>query len=206
MTAPAWYPDPHNPAAYRYFDGNNWTEHTQGAASAPAVVHAGASFHSTANPAGGQTTSLTVVNVGQRKSVGLALVLSFLFGPFGTFYGSVIGGVVLLATSVLIGWLLIPVPFIWIGSMIWAAVGADSHNKRLGASTMTTTQMAPVARPANANTAPPPPHELAAPSSADQPFGSGSQAAPPRLYEGEVVDAEIVSPQESRRSQPNMDW
>ncbi|MBK6310679.1 MAG: hypothetical protein IPF42_08825 [Candidatus Microthrix sp.] len=47
-----------------------------------------------------------------------------MFGPFGTFYGSVVGGVVLLASSVLIGWLLIPIPFIWIGSIIW---GASAH-------------------------------------------------------------------------------
>lgn len=201
MTAPAWYPDPHNPSALRYFDGNNWTEHVQ---AAPAPVQLGASFQSAANPAGGHTTSVTMVNVGQRKSVGLALVLSFLFGPFGTLYGSIVGGVVLLASSVLIGWLLIPLPFIWLGSMIWAALGADAHNKRLGVSTMMTSQAAPT----SAYMAPAPPAELSAQTSDASPYGSsdnGYRAPAPQILEGDVVDAEIVAPQESKRSQ-RMEW
>lgn len=205
MTAPAWYPDPHNPTGLRYYDGNNWTEHVQVAA---APVLAGASFHSTANTAGGQTTSITMVNVGQRKSVGLALVLAFLFGPFGTLYGSIVGGLVLIAASFLIGWLLIPLPFIWLGSMVWAALGADAHNKRLGVSTMTTSQMASAAEPTNAYMAPAPPAELSAPSTGAAPYGSSDneyRAPAPRIHEGEVVDAEIVAPQESKRSQ-QMDW
>ncbi len=80
-------------------------------------------------------------------------------------------------------------------------------HKRLGASTMMTSQMVAAAAPAPAYVAPAP-HELSAPSSADQPHGStgaGSQAAPPRRYEAKVVDAEILSPQEGKPSPPKMD-
>jgi len=209
MTAPAWYPDPYNPSAYRYFDGVRLTEHVSAAAPAAMPIQPVATFQTAANPTGGHTTSVTMVNVGQPKSMGLALVLSFLFGPFGTLYGSVVGGVVLLAASVLIGWLLIPLPFIWIGSMIWAAAGVDAHNKRFGGSTMVTSQQPPTAAPTSATMAPAPPLELSGPSVDPGPYGSSSTAphsAGPRFDDSEVVDAEIVTSQESMRSQPKMDW
>jgi hypothetical protein len=66
------------------------------------------------------------------KSVGAALLLTFLFGPFGLFYASVLGGVVMLALAIVIGvaTLGLGLPLVWFGSMIWGAVAASSKHSR----------------------------------------------------------------------------
>ena len=65
------------------------------------------------------------------KSVGLALVLTFLFGPLGLFYASVWGAValiVLAAAGVVptFGFVLI---FVWPASIAWAAIAAGSRHR-----------------------------------------------------------------------------
>jgi len=65
------------------------------------------------------------------KSVGVALVLTFLFGPLGLLYASVGGGValiVLAAAGVVptLGFVLI---FVWPASMMWAAIAASNKHK-----------------------------------------------------------------------------
>jgi hypothetical protein len=73
---------------------------------------------------------------GPRKSVGVALLLAFLFGPLGLFYASVTGGIVMLIVSVVLALMtygisiLLTLPI----CMIWAAVAANNHNARLVAS------------------------------------------------------------------------
>ncbi len=73
----------------------------------------------------------TVV-VAQQKSVGLAVFLSFLFGPLGMLYSTALGGtlifflnVFLLFTTFGTGWMLT-----WVVGMVWAAMAAQSHNSR----------------------------------------------------------------------------
>lgn len=89
-----------------------------------------------------------------QKSVGVAFLLTFLFGPFGMFYSTVTGALVLLVISVvlslvaglLIGlislatfglgaFLMILAPLaglpIWITSMIWGCLAASHHNDRV---------------------------------------------------------------------------
>lgn len=66
------------------------------------------------------------------KSVTLALVLSFVFGPFGLFYASPWGAVLLLVVAAAgvvptMGFVLI---FVWAASIAWAAVAAG-HAHRL---------------------------------------------------------------------------
>ena len=46
--------------------------------------------------------SQTIV-IGSRKSMGIALILSILFGPLGLLYASVLGGLVLLVFTLIIG-------------------------------------------------------------------------------------------------------
>jgi hypothetical protein len=66
----------------------------------------------------------------QPKSVALALVLTFFFGPLGLFYSSVTGGIVMLIASVVIGattlgfglWLT------WPACMVWGAIAASNAN------------------------------------------------------------------------------
>lgn len=67
------------------------------------------------------------------KSVGLAFILSALFGPIGMFYSTVIGGIVMLIVDLVVGFLtfglglIITVPI----GVIWATMAAYSYNKKL---------------------------------------------------------------------------
>lgn len=210
MAEAQWYPDPQNPAQFRYFDGIQWTQHVSPAGSPYQV----------AQPqmmAGGQTTSVTVMQVGTQKSVGLAIFLAVMFGPLGTFYGSVAGGAVLLVSSVVIGWLLIPLPFIYVGSIIWAAVGASQHNARLGVSSMSVSSQSPaMVTPGPVMGAPPTaapaPLALALPTT-DLPGtsqGPTTQSATPTddspwapHHQEQIVDAEIIELESSSDSAPS---
>ena len=65
------------------------------------------------------------------KSVVLALVLTFFFGPLGLFYASATGAVTLIVLAAVgvvptLGYVLI---FVWPASMVWAAIAANNrHN------------------------------------------------------------------------------
>jgi len=76
----------------------------------------------------------TIVIAGlNRKSTGVAFLLSFFFGPLGLFYASVTGGLVMLLLSVVIGifTLGIGLVFTWIGCIIWAMVAVNKYNENL---------------------------------------------------------------------------
>jgi hypothetical protein len=81
----------------------------------------------TSNPASQQT----VILMTKQKSVGLAFLLSFLFGPLGLLYASVSGGIIMMILGVIIGifTLGIGLIFVWIASIIWAVVAANNANK-----------------------------------------------------------------------------
>ena len=74
-----------------------------------------------------------VLLMNNQKSTGVALLLTFLFGPLGLFYATVVGGVVML----LLGGMIIVFTagfgaiLIWPVCMIWAAVAVSGHNRRL---------------------------------------------------------------------------
>ena len=196
MADASWYPDPQNPAQLRYFDGLQWTSHVS--ASAPPI-----------QPVAQHTTNVTMMQVGSagpQKSVGLAVFLAFMFGPFGTLYGSVVGGVVLLASSVLIGWLLIPIPFIWIGSILWGALGASQYNSRFGGAAMSVTSQSPgvmAPAPIVPTAIPAPPQALAPPLQQTQAYGQtaayqpaatpGSSPWAPHSGGEDVVEAEVLA-------------
>lgn len=74
-----------------------------------------------------------------QKTVAMSLLLTFLFGPFGLFYASVVGGFVMLGLWVLSiilavitsfflfgATLFVTVPLLWIGQMVWAAVAVQN--------------------------------------------------------------------------------
>ena len=73
----------------------------------------------------------TIIVVQNSKSVGLAFVLAFLFGPLGLFYASVTGGIVMLILGVILGIVTLGfgLIFIWIGCVIWAVVAVNKANK-----------------------------------------------------------------------------
>lgn len=67
------------------------------------------------------------------KSTGVAFVLTFFFGPFGLFYSSVTGGLIMTLLGIPFSILTFGVGyfFVWVGSIIWGCVAADSHNKKM---------------------------------------------------------------------------
>jgi len=85
------------------------------------------------------------------KSVGIAILLTFLFGPIGLFYASVSGGLIMTFTpislfllvlvgliqenSLLLGWsvvlLIIFAVTFWLINIIWATVSVMSYNKEI---------------------------------------------------------------------------
>ena len=73
-----------------------------------------------------------IVIVSKQKSVGVALLLAFFFGPLGLLYASVIGGVIMLILSVVIGLLTLGfgLIFTWIACIIWAGVAVNQTNKK----------------------------------------------------------------------------
>ena len=71
------------------------------------------------------------------KSMGAALLLAFFLGPFGLFYVSPVGALVILGAFVVlviisVG-LLLPLAWAggWAASLITAAIATDNHNKRV---------------------------------------------------------------------------
>ncbi len=80
----------------------------------------------------------------QPKSMAIALILTFLFGPLGLFYASITGGVVMLIITFVIAiptfgfGLLFTVP----ACMIWAAVATNNYNAALAAAPQHFTQNA----------------------------------------------------------------
>ena len=74
-----------------------------------------------------------VIIVKPLKSVGVAIALSFVFGPLGMLYSTIIGAVVMFFVNVFALLLTAGLGFIltWPAGMVWAAMAASNHNKNL---------------------------------------------------------------------------
>lgn len=107
-------------------------------------------------PPGGPGAGTMPVYLAPEKSVGVAFVLTFFFGPFGMFYSTVAGALIMLAiglgvsllAGVVVGLItlmtlgigallvglapLVGLP-IWITSIIWGCLAASRHNERVRA-------------------------------------------------------------------------
>ncbi len=129
--APGWYPDPNGLPAQRLWDGTAWTEHSAPFAAAfpppPPGRYTGYGYSA---PYG--TTNIVVT--APQKSVGVAFVLTWFFGPLGMLYSTVSGALIMLGVSV-IGTIFIGIvtfglglivlwPLIWVASIIWGCVAA----------------------------------------------------------------------------------
>jgi hypothetical protein len=84
-------------------------------------------MENTSQPGSGIKQTIIIKN----KSVGVALLLTFLFGPLGMFYSTVTGAIVMLIVTVIavIFTLGIGCIITWPICMIWAAIAASNHNK-----------------------------------------------------------------------------
>lgn len=72
-----------------------------------------------------------VVVIGGQKSMTVAVLLTFFFGPLGLMYASVAGGLILMLVGLigLIIWPLLLIP--WLGSIVWAIIAVSNHNSKL---------------------------------------------------------------------------
>ena len=80
-----------------------------------------------------QNVQKIIVVQGAGKSMAVAIILAILFGPLGMLYATVMGGVVMLVISLLaaIFTLGFGLFITWLICVIWAAVAANSHNKKM---------------------------------------------------------------------------
>lgn len=67
------------------------------------------------------------------KSLGLAIALSFLFGPLGLLYASVAGAVVMFFVNLVALFLTLGFGLIltWPACVIWAVIATNNYNQRL---------------------------------------------------------------------------
>lgn len=77
-------------------------------------------------------TQTMAVNVRSSKSVGVAVLLAFFFGPLGMLYSTVTGAVVMFFVNLIVG---IPtygfgLLLTWPVCVIWAAIAANNHNQQ----------------------------------------------------------------------------
>jgi uncharacterized RDD family membrane protein YckC len=77
--------------------------------------------------------SVTNVIVTSSKSVGLALVLTFFFGPLGMLYSTVAGALIMLVVTFVSALFTFGLAFVitWPICMIWGGLAAASHNTAL---------------------------------------------------------------------------
>ena len=127
---PGWYPDPAGAPQPRWWDGSAWTHyaappppHYQGY---PAPAYAAAPYGAT-----------TIVTMAPPKSVGVAFLLTFFFGPLGMLYSTVSGALIMIAVGLLGGFIVGVMTFglawffwgpaVWLTSIIWGCVAADNQ-------------------------------------------------------------------------------
>ncbi len=67
-----------------------------------------------------------------QKSVMLALILTLFFGPFGMMYSTILGGLVMLVFTSLVGVFTggVGLFFMWPLQLLWAGMAASNYNKR----------------------------------------------------------------------------
>ncbi len=73
-----------------------------------------------------------------KKSITLAVILSMAFGPFGMFYSTISGAIIMLVTNLIIfvsgfltwgeGWKYYILS--WLICVIWSAIAVSSYNKK----------------------------------------------------------------------------
>jgi hypothetical protein len=74
-----------------------------------------------------------VVIAKTETSVGLALLLTLLFGPLGMLYSTVTGGLVMIVVTIVVGMFTFGIGLIllWPIYLIWGAMAAHNYNQSL---------------------------------------------------------------------------
>ena len=84
-------------------------------------------------PQSGYPTPPTVIIAVAPKNLGLAIALSFLFGPLGLLYASVMGAIVMFFVNLAALFFTFGVGLFltWPACVIWAIVATNNYNQRL---------------------------------------------------------------------------
>ena len=67
------------------------------------------------------------------KSMGIAILLTFFFGPLGLLYATITGGVIMIILGIIVGIVTLGLGevIIWPISIIWSAVAVKKYNENL---------------------------------------------------------------------------
>ena len=74
-----------------------------------------------------------IIVLAPTKSVGIAIILTVLLGPLGMFYSTILGGIIMTALSIVVGFFTfgLGLLILWPIYIIWAALAANAYNKKL---------------------------------------------------------------------------
>lgn len=74
-----------------------------------------------------------VIVIAEQKSLGVALLLTILFGPLGLLYATPMGGLLLLCITFVVGVLTLGFGLFlgWIAAIVWSVVAVGQHNERM---------------------------------------------------------------------------
>lgn len=77
-----------------------------------------------------ETAQPRTIVIVQRKSLGLALLLTLFFGPLGMFYSTVVGALVMLLVSGVVGFVTMGLGLllVWPLQLIWTWMAVVNHN------------------------------------------------------------------------------
>lgn len=77
--------------------------------------------------------SRQVVVTSPTKNMGTSIILTVLFGPLGMLYSTMLGGLVMLVVSVVVGFVTLGLGLFvtWPICIIWAAMATSNYNKKL---------------------------------------------------------------------------
>lgn len=77
--------------------------------------------------------NVQVIVTRSTKSVGIGLLLTFLFGPIGMLYATIWGGLLMMVVNLVVGIATfgIGLLFTWPIQLIWVVLSIRSYNKKL---------------------------------------------------------------------------
>jgi hypothetical protein len=77
------------------------------------------------------TENVTVVT--STKSMGIAVLLTILFGPLGMLYSTIVGAIIMSIISAIVGFITVGIGLLvtWPICVIWAAIAVNNFNKNL---------------------------------------------------------------------------
>lgn len=79
------------------------------------------------------TSPTPIIVTTTTKNVGIAIILTVIFGPLGLFYSSVLGAIIMCIVTLVVGLLTLGFGTMvtWPVCVIWGAIAANNHNKAL---------------------------------------------------------------------------